>query len=145
MELLLFLIFIFSSHTKAIAGHLGAKCLISRDIIYAFAQADDKWQILIHIYLRELCLQPSGQRACLLPNDPSSNPAEVYSFSLCGQAVSGLAFYPDDPSSNPAEVYSFILNNVWKNENIEKDAGVGPFLNKKNLISLWRLSNGQPC
>ena len=49
--------------------------------------------------------------------------------------VSVLAFYSDDPSSIPAEVYNFFCKNiVEKNENKQKEAGVGPFLkkNKKN-------------
>ena len=37
-----------------------------------------------------------------------------------GQVVSRLAFYSDDPSSNPAEAYTFFLQNLclerWKNK-----------------------------
>ena len=45
--------------------------------------------------------------------------------------VSVLAFYSEDPSSNPAEAYSFFCNVVFeKNENKQKEAGVGP-LSKK--------------
>ena len=36
-----------------------------------------------------------------------------------------LAFYSYDPSSNPAEAYSFVFE---KNENKEKEAWVDPFL-----------------
>ena len=46
--------------------------------------------------------------------------------------VSVLAFYSDDPSSIPAEVYNFFCKNiVEKNENKQKEAGVGPLLKKK--------------
>ena len=45
-----------------------------------------------------------------------------------GQVVSLVDFYYDDPSSNPAEVYNFSAKiNVEKNENKQKEAGVGPF------------------
>ena len=45
-----------------------------------------------------------------------------------GQVVSLVDFYYDDPSSNPAEVYNFSVKiNVEKNENKQKEAGVGPF------------------
>ena len=45
-----------------------------------------------------------------------------------GQVVSMLALYSDDPSSNPAEVYNFSVKIVIeKNENKQKEAGVGPF------------------
>ena len=48
--------------------------------------------------------------------------------------VSVLAFYSDDPSSNPTEVYNFSLAFVFeKNENKQKEAGVGPLL--KNVFS----------
>ena len=44
-----------------------------------------------------------------------------------GLVVSVLAFYSDDPSSIPAEVYNFFCKNiVEKNENKQKEAGVGP-------------------
>ena len=44
-----------------------------------------------------------------------------------GQVVIVLAFYSDDPSSNPAEAYSFFCKIVFeKNENKQKEAGVGP-------------------
>ena len=47
-----------------------------------------------------------------------------------GQVVSVLTFYSDDPSLNPAEAYSFFLLKcvLEKNENKQKEAGVGPFL-----------------
>ena len=45
-----------------------------------------------------------------------------------GRVVSMPAFYSDDPSSNPADLYSFSLKFVFeKKENKQKDAGVGPF------------------
>ena len=48
-----------------------------------------------------------------------------------GQVVSVLAFHSDDPSLIPAEAYSFSVKFVFeKNENKQKEAGVGPFLNK---------------
>ena len=37
-----------------------------------------------------------------------------------GQVVSLLAFYSDDPSPNPAEVYSFYSKLFEKNENKQK-------------------------
>ena len=49
-----------------------------------------------------------------------------------GLVVSVLAFYSDDPSSIPAEVYNFFCKNiVEKNENKQKEAGVGPLFKKK--------------
>ena len=49
-----------------------------------------------------------------------------------GQVVSVLAFYSDDPSSNPADAYSFSVQIVFeKNENKQKEAWVGPFFLKK--------------
>ena len=46
--------------------------------------------------------------------------------------VSVLAFYSDNPSSIPAEIYNFFCRIVVeRNENKQKGAGVGPFLNKK--------------
>ena len=48
--------------------------------------------------------------------------------------VSVLTFYSDDPSSNPAETYSFSIKFVLeKNENKQKEAVVGPFF-KENVI-----------
>ena len=48
-----------------------------------------------------------------------------------GLVVSVLAFYSYDPSSNPADAYSFFWKMLSeKNENKQKEAGVGPFLNK---------------
>ena len=47
--------------------------------------------------------------------------------------VSVLAFYSDDPSSNPAEVYNFSVKLLLKRTKInKKEAGVGPFF--KNLF-----------
>ena len=44
--------------------------------------------------------------------------------------VSVLAFFSNGPSTNPAEVYSFSVKFVFeKNENKQKEAGVGPFFN----------------
>ena len=55
-----------------------------------------------------------------------------------GLVVSVLAFYSDDPSSIPAEVYNFFCKNiVEKNENKQKEAGVGPLLKKKCSLILW--------
>ena len=47
----------------------------------------------------------------------------------CGgcEVVSVLAFLSDNPSSNPAEAYSFCVKFVFeKNENKHKEAEVGP-------------------
>ena len=45
-----------------------------------------------------------------------------------GQVVSVLAFYSNDPSSNPADAYSFSVEFVFeKNENKQKRGRVGPF------------------
>ena len=42
--------------------------------------------------------------------------------------VSVLAFYSDDPSSNPGDSYIFSVKFVFeKNENKQKEAGVGLF------------------
>ena len=47
--------------------------------------------------------------------------------------VSELVF-SDDPSSNPSEDYSFSANIVFeKNKNKEEEAGIGPYLFKKEL------------
>ena len=55
-----------------------------------------------------------------------------------GQAVSVLAFFYDDPCSNPVEGYSFSVKFVFgKNENKQKEAGVGLFFKKK----LSKISN----
>ena len=51
-----------------------------------------------------------------------------------GQVVSVLAFYSDDPSSNPAEVYNFSVKLLLKRTKIKKEAGVGPFFLKKKTI-----------
>ena len=48
-----------------------------------------------------------------------------------GQVVSVLTFYSDNPSSNPAEVYNFSVKLLLKRTKInKKEAGVGP-LEKK--------------
>ena len=45
-----------------------------------------------------------------------------------GEVVSVLAFYSNNPSSNPAEAYSFFCKIfVWKDKNIQKEAWDGPF------------------
>ena len=45
------------------------------------------------------------------------------------EVVSLLAFNSDGPSSNPADVYSFSVKFVFeKNENKQKEAGIDPFL-----------------
>ena len=45
-----------------------------------------------------------------------------------GQFVSVLAFNSNEQSSNPAEAYSFFAKFLFeKNENKQKDAGIGPF------------------
>ena len=49
-----------------------------------------------------------------------------------------LAFYSDDLSSYPTEAYSFSVKFVFeKNENKQKEAGVGPFLKKCTNISCF--------
>ena len=61
-----------------------------------------------------------------------------------GQVVSVLAFYSDDPSSNLAEAYSFSLKFVFeKNENKQNEVGVGPFFKKITYrnIHLWTSYN----
>ena len=57
-----------------------------------------------------------------------------------GQVVSVLAFYSDDPSSNPAEVYNFSVKLLLKRMKInKKEAGVGPFFLKKwNTSQFWK-------
>ena len=45
-----------------------------------------------------------------------------------GQVVSVLAFYFNNPSSNPAEAYSFSVKFVFeKNKNKQNGGGIGPF------------------
>ena len=52
-----------------------------------------------------------------------------------GQVVSVLAFFSDDPSSNPSEVYNFSVKLLLKTTKInKKEARVGPF--KKSIIKL---------
>ena len=46
-----------------------------------------------------------------------------------GQSVSVLAFYSDDPSSNPAEVYNFSVKFLLKRTKINKKRpGLADFL-----------------
>ena len=53
-----------------------------------------------------------------------------------GQVVSVLAIYSNDPSTNPAEAYSCFCFIVFeKNENIHKEAGVGPL--EKHLMAKY--------
>ena len=48
-----------------------------------------------------------------------------------GQVVSEIGFYSDDPSSNPAEVYSFSVILCLKRTKInEKETGVGSLFKK---------------
>ena len=50
-----------------------------------------------------------------------------------GQVVSVLAFYSDDPSSNPAEVYNFSVKLLLKRTKINKKRpGLAHFF-KKNI------------
>ena len=50
--------------------------------------------------------------------------------------VSVLAFLSKDPSSNPAKAYSFSVEFVFeKNENKQKEAGIGPLFFKKKRIT----------
>ena len=60
-----------------------------------------------------------------------------------GQVVRVLAFHSDDPSSNPAEAYSFFFKIVFeKNENKQKEAGVGPiFFKKINLKENYNINS----
>ena len=45
-----------------------------------------------------------------------------------GQVVNVLAFCSDDPSSNPADTYGFSVKFVFgQNENKQKEAGFSPF------------------
>ena len=53
-----------------------------------------------------------------------------------GQVVSVLAFYSDDLSSNPAEVYNFSVKLLLKRTKInKKEAGVGPFFKNKPYLT----------
>ena len=64
-----------------------------------------------------------------------------------GQVVSLLAFYSNDPSSNPAKVYSFFCNIVFeKNENKQKRGRVWPTLKKyyKWEKCYWYLAKTAP-
>ena len=56
----------------------------------------------------------------------------------CGQVVSMLAFYSDDPSSNPAEAYSFFCKIcIWKDRKQTKESVVGPI--KKRQVPAYSL------
>ena len=44
-----------------------------------------------------------------------------------------LAFYSDDPSSNPPEVYIFSVKLLLKNENKQKETGVDRPIKKQSL------------
>ena len=66
----------------------------------------------------------------------------MYTISAVGrggrQVVSMLAFYSIDLRLNPTEAYSFSVKFVFeKNENKQKEAGVGPFLKKCTNISCF--------
>ena len=50
-----------------------------------------------------------------------------------GQVVRVLGVYSDDPSSNPAEAYSFSVKFVFENK--QKEAGVGPFFLKNGYYA----------
>ena len=51
----------------------------------------------------------------------------------CGQVVSMFAFYSDDPSSNPAGVYNFSVKMWLKREkNKKKETGCGPLKKLKH-------------
>ena len=64
----------------------------------------------------------------VVTNNPTSKLKKFTEGRGGGQVVSVLALYSNDPSSNPAEAYSFYSKIcVWKNENKQKEAGVGPF------------------
>ena len=59
--------------------------------------------------------------------------------------VSVLAFYSDNLSSNLAEVYNFSVKLYLKRTKINKEAGVGPFLNNfvlNNQEALSKLNKG---
>ena len=59
--------------------------------------------------------------------------------NVCGSCH---AFYSEDPSSNPAEVYSFLCKVCvcgWvceKNENKQIEAGIIPFLKKDPMFDI---------
>ena len=61
-----------------------------------------------------------------------SNNFSSKGYSCGGQVVSVFSFYSDDQSLNPAEAYSlFSVKFVFeKNENKQREAGVGLFKNK---------------
>ena len=54
----------------------------------------------------------------------------------CGQVVTVLAFYSNNPSLNLTDAYIFSVKFVFeKNENKQKEAGVGPFSKKVTSLS----------
>ena len=52
-----------------------------------------------------------------------------------GQVISVLAFYSNDPSSNPAEAYNFSIKFVFEKNKKTKEAGVGPFYVSRKKLS----------
>ena len=56
----------------------------------------------------------------------------------CGQVVSVLAFYSNNPSLNLTDAYIFLFV-FEKNENKQKEAGVGPFSKKLQAYLVWSL------
>ena len=52
-----------------------------------------------------------------------------------GQVVSVLAFYSDDPSSNPAEVYNFSVKLLLKRTKINKKRPGLAHFKKNNVVS----------
>ena len=78
-----------------------------------FAQSYQMFETFANraIKLKGLKCQPRGRGGC--------------------QVVGMFAFYSDDPSSNPAEGQVFFYNFVFeKNENKQKEVGVGPLFKK---------------
>ena len=62
------------------------------------------------------------------------------------QVVSVLAFYSDDPSSNPAEAYSFFCKIVFeKNKNEQKEAGLAHFFKRTFSLLLTALKIAAKC
>ena len=61
-----------------------------------------------------------------------SNNFSSKGYSCGGQVVSVFSFYSDDQSLIPAEAYSLFSEKFVfkKNENKQREAGVGPFKNK---------------
>ena len=58
-----------------------------------------------------------------------------------GQVVTVHAFYSDNPSSNPADVYSFSVKYVFeKNENYQNQNGFAHFFKKDVNIMVFLLA-----